>query len=349
MTNKKIKIAIIGTGRVAEHYLKLRELGKTNFLEYVYCYDANATKLREFSQRYGINACSSLDVLLSQEFDFAIVATPSGTHFEISSKVLEAKNNVLIEKPACLRIEQISHLEALAKSEKLLCKSIFQNRFNLAVLSAKQMLRMGLVGEVTSFSLRLIWSRDQSYYDDDWHGSWFLDGGVTSQQAIHHIDCVNYLIGIPKKVHAYAQNSLNVLEAEDTLVSIVEVVPKILGTYHFTTAARPSDMEASLLINGTKTSIRISGIALNVLETFNASKKKWEVKELEEVESGYGYGHVDTFRNFLDSDESSIFPTMKDSLNAVMVVDSLYESLEVSKEVSVAREVSKSKLGMGSK
>jgi hypothetical protein len=105
-------------------------------------------------------------------------------------------------------------------------------------------------------------------------------------------------------------------------------------------------MEASLLINGTKTSIRISGVALNILETFNAADQKWEVKVLEDVASGYGYGHVDIFRNFLESHESNIFPTMKDSFNAVMVVDSLYESLEVSNEVVVHRVVSKSKLGV---
>jgi UDP-N-acetyl-2-amino-2-deoxyglucuronate dehydrogenase len=342
---KKYQVAIVGSGRVAQHYLKLKELGLTDFLEYKYCFDFDTRKMYEFSKRYGIKSCSSLDELLNQEFDFAIVSTPSGTHYDIASSVLKANKNVLIEKPACLRIEEIKHLEEIADSRNLVCKSIFQNRFNRAVLEAQKMMKEGLVGEVTSFSLRLIWSRDQKYYEDEWHGTWLLDGGVTSQQAIHHIDCVNNLIGVPSKVHAYAQNSINILEAEDTLVSIVEIEPKILGTFHFTTAARPSDMEASLLINGTKASIRISGVALNILETFNAMDQNWEVKVFEEVESGYGYGHARTFREFLDSHESTIFPTMKDSFNAVMVVDSLYESLEVSNEVFVSREVSKSKLG----
>ena len=348
MTKKKFQIAIVGSGRVAEHYLKLKELGMTDFLEYKFCFDVDSTKMYEFSNRHGIDSCSSLDELLSQDLDFVIVATPSGTHYEIASKVLMAYKNVLIEKPACLRIEEIQHLEEIAHSRNLICRSIFQNRFNHAVLEAQKMMKAGLVGEVTSFSLRLIWSRDQKYYEDDWHGTWQLDGGVTSQQAIHHIDCVNNLIGVPSKVHAYAQNSINILEGEDTLVSIVEIEPKILGTFHFTTAARPSDMEASLLINGTKTSIRISGVALNILETFNAVDQKWEVKVFENVTSGYGYGHVDTFRKFLESHESSTFPTMKDSFNAVMVVDSLYESLEVSNEVFVKRDVSKSKLGVAS-
>ncbi len=345
MTEKKYRVAIVGSGRVANHYLKLKEIGMTDFLEFRYCYDLDSKKKQEFSKRYGIESCSSLEDLLKHEFDFAIVSTPSGTHYEIASSILKANKNVLMEKPACLRIEEIKRLEEIASSRNLICKSIFQNRFNRAVIEAQKMMNEGLVGDVTSFSLRLIWSRDQKYYEDGWHGTWLLDGGVTSQQAIHHIDCVNYLIGVPSKLHAYAQNSINILEAEDTMVSIVQIEPKILGTFHFTTAARPSDMEASLMINGTKASIRISGVALNMLETYNASEQNWEMKVFEKVESGYGFGHARTFREFLNSNESTSYPTMKDSFNAVMVVDSIYESVEVSNEVCVDREFSKSRLG----
>ena len=110
MVERKYQVAIVGSGRVAEHYLKLKELGMTDFLEYKYCFDVDSTKMHEFSKRYGIDSCSSLDELLNQDFDFAIVATPSGTHYDIASKVLKANKNVLIEKPACLRIEEIIHL-----------------------------------------------------------------------------------------------------------------------------------------------------------------------------------------------------------------------------------------------
>lgn len=343
---RKYVVAIIGTGRVAEHYLRLKELGKVDFLEFAYCFDKDETKMDEFSNRHGVEKISTLDKLLNQDFDFAIIATPSGTHFDIAVKLLEADKNVLIEKPVCLRIEQVAVLESIASSRRLICKSIFQNRYNRAVMEANKIIAGGLLGDITSFSLRLIWSRDQNYYDDDWHGTWELDGGVTSQQAIHHIDCVNHLIGVPLSVHAYAQNSINILEAEDTLVAIVKMSNKTLGTYHFTTAARPSDMEASLLINGTKSSIRITGVALNILEVFDEKQKTWEVRESEIVESGYGYGHVEVLRNFLNSDQSRIFPTLVESLEAVMVVDSLYESVEVLGEVMVERSESKSKLGM---
>ena len=33
-----------------------------------------------------------------------------------------------------------------------------------------------------------------------WHGKWFSDGGVINQQAIHHIDAFNWIVGPVEKV-----------------------------------------------------------------------------------------------------------------------------------------------------
>ena len=101
---KKYKVALIGTGRVAEHYLWLQKMQLTNFLEYLGCYDKSDSKSSEFSKRHGIVQYNSLSELLAKESDFVLIATPSGTHFEIAMEVLKANKNVLIEKPACLRI-----------------------------------------------------------------------------------------------------------------------------------------------------------------------------------------------------------------------------------------------------
>ena len=44
-------------------------------------------------------------------------------------------------------------------------------------------------------SVSLLWCRYQNYYNDDWHGTWKMDGGVINQQAIHYIDILDgYLV-----------------------------------------------------------------------------------------------------------------------------------------------------------
>ena len=43
-----------------------------------------------------------------------------------------------------------------------------------------------------------------------------MDGGVLNQQAIHHIDAINYLIGKIETVAAFSTKRIIKLEAEDT-------------------------------------------------------------------------------------------------------------------------------------
>ena len=55
---------------------------------------------------------------------------------------------------------------------------------------------------MVSVSVRLRWCRLQEYYNDGWHGTWAQDGGVTNQQAIHHVDALTWICGNAKAVSA---------------------------------------------------------------------------------------------------------------------------------------------------
>ena len=102
-----------------------------------------------------------------------------------------------------------------------------------------------------SVSLSLRWCRLQEYYDDGWHGTWAQDGGVTNQQAIHHVDAWTWICGEVNSVSAISATRANKLQAEDTLVAAVELENGGLATLELTTAARPKDIEASVTITGT--------------------------------------------------------------------------------------------------
>ena len=89
----------------------------------------------------------------------------------------------------------------------------------------------------------------QEYYEDGWHGTWKMDGGVLSQQAIHHLDALNYLLGPINLLSQNLQEELINLK-QDTIVSIFVNSDGSSGTFEATTAARPKDIEASLSITG---------------------------------------------------------------------------------------------------
>ena len=179
-------------------------------------------------------------------------------------------------------------------SQQILTKKAFENK---------------RFGTLVSVSVRLRWCRFQDYYDDGWHGTWAQDGGVTNQQAIHHVDALTWICGNAKSVCAISAKRANELQAEDTLVAAIELENGGLATLELTTAARPKDLEASITITGTKGVVQIGGVALNKIEQWNFSDCIDSEKDItdqysEEVDNGYGISHYrqlkkifETFRN----------------------------------------------------
>ena len=49
-----------------------------------------------------------------------------------------------------------------------------------------------------------------------------MDGGVTNQQAIHHLDILTYLNGCRKSKCKEKEEVINKLEAEDTVIGMLE-------------------------------------------------------------------------------------------------------------------------------
>ena len=83
---------------------------------------------------------------------------------------------------------------------------IKQNRFNLPVQKLRTALKQGRFGKLTLGTVRVRWCRKQDYYDqDEWRGTWSLDGGVLTNQASHHVDLLEWMMGDVVSVFAKVQ------------------------------------------------------------------------------------------------------------------------------------------------
>jgi len=203
-------------------------------------------------------------------------------------------------------INEAKTVERLAKKKKLICCVAYQNRFNKAVEKVFQIIKRNQIGKIINSSIRIRWCRYQDYYNDSWHGRWSLDGGVISQQAIHHLDTMIRFCGLPHQVSAFSDRRLNKLEAEDTLVGMIKFKNGILGTVEATTAARPKDYEASITIIGERGIIEIGGIALNKITKWELKgqmnlQNKIKKKYSEEVPNPYGFSHFRIFNKVIDN------------------------------------------------
>ena len=108
-----------------------------------------------------------------------------------------------------------------------------------------------------------------------------MDGGVICQQAYHHIDILSYLFPEIKFIFAEKYNLQNKLQAEDSFFAICNLNKKINLTFEATTAIRPKDHEATVIVYGTKGFVEIGGIAINEIKNLEIKRKNYKITQLQ--------------------------------------------------------------------
>ena len=129
---KTIKIGVIGVGHLGNFHLK--QLGKIPQVSITGLYDNDPNRAEEMSSRHNVQSYNSLDELLDS-CDAVSIVTPTGYHYAVADKALDAGCHLFIEKPITASIDHATLL--LNKAEKL--NKIIQvghiERFNPALMA----------------------------------------------------------------------------------------------------------------------------------------------------------------------------------------------------------------------
>ncbi|NQV88707.1 MAG: Gfo/Idh/MocA family oxidoreductase [Parcubacteria group bacterium] len=329
-----LQVAIVGCGRVAQHIKQFFISGISGVNVSMVC-DVVQEKADMLSDELGAEAVYELGTILhNAKIHTVLILTESGNHGEHARMALEAGKHVIVEKPIALRPQEVLDNMKLAAEKDLMYAEIKQNRFNPAIVKLKETYDQKKFGKIVMASIRLVWCRYQEYYEDGWHGTWAMDGGVINQQAIHHIDALRWICGPVKEVVSAQTNALNNLEAEDTTVALVRFKSGALGVIEATTAARPDDKEASLMIVGENGTAEVGGVALNQItrwEIKGDDAEKVMMEHSQEVPNGYGLSHGPLLEEiFSRLKAGNIEPpiTAEDALETLSFVHALYKSAE---------------------
>ena len=91
--NRKIKIVIIGCGKIASHYIKIFKSKNINNFKLVGFFDINITSASLFAKEFSSKPFTDLGKMLDETIpDLAIILTPSGLHYAHAKQVLKKKN-----------------------------------------------------------------------------------------------------------------------------------------------------------------------------------------------------------------------------------------------------------------
>ena len=332
----------MGCGRICRKHAEA--IAATPGVQLAGVCDVNAERANDFAARYGVPGYGSLDELLAKEdVDAVSVLTPSGMHRDHALEVMKAGKNVLVEKPLALRPDHVVEIATMARERSLHAYVVKQNRFNKPVVQLRRAIDDGRLGCLVMGTVRVRWSRTDAYYQQDaWRGTWAQDGGVLANQAIHHLDLLQWFLGPVVSVFGFARTALVNIEAEDTAVVTLNFKSGAIGVFEATNAARPFDTEGSVSVLGEGGLVEVGGFAANELKTWNfVNSTEADESVINNSATNpsdvYGFGHIEVYRHLSAAlcGESHSLVTAEEALDGIVLLHAIHESIETGQQVYV--------------
>ena len=339
------KVLVIGCGRIAGWHC--RAIKSQNNIKLLGVCDLDFDKAKNYGKQFNVPYFTNYRKMIEdlEEANTVAIITPSGMHFEHSYEILKKyKKNIIVEKPTFMRPEHVVKMYKLASKLKKKIYPVFQNRYNLAVQRLKTAIKKNELGKIYLASVRMRWCRPQRYYNlSKWRGTFSHDGGALTNQGIHHLDLLKYLVGDISSVNCEMKTLGVKLEVEDTALSIIKFKNGAIGNLEVTTAARPDDFEASISVMGQYGMAQLGGIAVNNLEIFTPNPKDCkkysdDFSKLPDRGRVYGRGHFDFYRDIINDFNGKKFPiTYSDCLSSINILNAHYASHETGKEIKIGK------------
>jgi len=221
-----INVAIIGTGNISHAHVEAY-LAFSDRCRITHLVDIFPEKAVLENEAYGLNAkvsSSHKDIVYDPSIDLVSICTPPYCHAEIAIDFLNTGKNVIVEKPMAASLEECDRMIEAAKKSGKIFSPIAQNRFRDPIMNLKAVLDSEKIGRVVHVQVDSYWWRGLCYYDLWWRGLWEKEGGgCTLNHAVHHIDMLGWMMGMPSKVTAMMSNaSHDNAEVEDISVAVMQ-------------------------------------------------------------------------------------------------------------------------------
>ena len=345
--------ALIGCGTISrKHVHALKSLPGARLLA---CFDLDPARAESAAaQAPGARAARTLEEALATPGVSAVtVCTPSGTHAAVGIAAARAGMHVVVEKPLALTLAQADEMIAACDETGVKLFVVKQNRFNRPVRAARRALEEGRLGRLFLGGARVLWHRDQRYYDSEpWRGTWAQDGGVCSNQAAHHIDLLLWFMGDVVSVFATGTRVLHHIETEDTATVLLRFRHGAAATVQATTCTQPRDLEGSISLFGTGGTIEIGGFAADRLRTwvFNEPRPEDETiaRDWGANPDEFAYNHREFYGDVLRTIASGRRALIDgiEGRRSLEVIHAIYESMETGREVTLRFEPRRCRLGI---
>lgn len=353
---EKFNFAIVGCGNItAKKHLPILVNDLKEEVRVVALCDIKEERAKKMGDQYNIPYYTNYHQMIQKhpEIQIVEVLTESGNHAQHTIDLAQYGRHIIVEKPMALTLTDADKM--IEACDKNACRLfvIKQNRYNPPIQKLKEAIDHERFGKIFMGTARVRWCRKQDYYDRDaWRGTWKMDGGVFANQASHHLDLLEWLVGDVESVFARSINAFAKIEAEDTGIALLKFTNGALGVIEATTATRPTDTEGSISILGEKGMVEVGGFAVNEMKIWQFEDKQSGDEEVvnkyrTDPPNVYGFGHYQYLKDIIKviKHNKKALVDGLEGRKSLELINAIYESIETGREVILRFKPKKCKLG----
>lgn len=212
-----VRVGIAGIGAIAESYMKLFEEGLIEDAVLTGLSSRNRERveglLTKFHLPEAVYYKEYEEMLASDEVDAVILTTPHAQHVPMALLAMSFGKHVLSDKPLGNKAFEVKELVVEEKKHPHLVTGVLFNRRSSDLYQkVKSLVESGEMGELRRaiYEITNLYRSYRYYEDSSWRGTYEEEGGgVLMNQAIHQLDLLLYLTGLPKSVMAFMKEGFH--------------------------------------------------------------------------------------------------------------------------------------------
>jgi predicted dehydrogenase len=239
---RTVRLGIIGVGNMGYNHCK--SIQEINHIDLVACCDAEPERTRRVSEKFGAEPFEDHRSLIrSGTCDAVLIATPHYDHTTAGIAALKAGLHVLVEKPISVHKRDAERLISAHRKSDQIFAAMFNQRTDPAYKRIRKLINDGTLGQVRRFQWTITdWFRSQAYYDSGgWRATWAGEGGgVLLNQCPHQLDLLQWMFGMPDRVHANCHfGRHHEIEVEDEVTAYLDYTDGKTGVFITSTGEAP--------------------------------------------------------------------------------------------------------------
>jgi predicted dehydrogenase len=204
MSNKSLRVGLIGLGRMGQNHLRVLSLLKG--VELAFIADADFAVAQRLGAQFDVPGVSDVNSVLDSA-DAVVICTPTVTHADYIRLAACKVRNIFVEKPLADTLEEANAVARLVAEHNINLQVGFIERFNPAVQSLKQVL------DKSERVISIDFTRTNKL------SGRITDVDVVTDLMIHDIDLALYLNGPASSVAAHGFAHGNMIDFASALIT----------------------------------------------------------------------------------------------------------------------------------